>query len=293
MVNEAVIIDDEFIEEDILEEEDLNEEVEDDIEPEVEVEGEAETEDEEEDVIEIDGEESLTSEEDEVSKAPLWVKDLRKSHREQQRENRKLKEELSKLQTPASEKKQPLMEKPTLDGSDYDTDVYEANLAKWYEAKREQDELERKQRDALKEQEQAWQNTLNGYTEKKAKLKVRDFDDAEIIVQDELDNTQQGLILQGADDPALVVYALGKNPKKMQELKAIKDPVKFSFAVAKLETTLKVSKRKVGTKPEQKITGNSRLSGSVDSNLERLRSEAARTGDYTKVTQYKRQKASK
>jgi hypothetical protein len=100
------------------------------------------------------------------------------------------------------------------------------------------------------------------------------------------------MILQGAENPALLVYALGKNPKRAKELASIKDPVKFAFAVARLETQLKVTKRKASSKPDPKITGTGRVSGAVDSTLERLRADAERTGDYSKVFQYKKQKRS-
>jgi hypothetical protein len=95
------------------------------------------------------------------------------------------------------------------------------------------------------------------------------------------------MILQGADNPALLVYALGKNPKRAKELASIKDPVKFAFAVARLETQLKVTKRKASSKPEPTISGTGRPSGSVDNTLERLRTEAEKTGDYSKVYAYK------
>ena len=94
-------------------------------------------------------------------------------------------------------------------------------------------------------------------------------------------------MLQGADNPALVIYALGKNPKKAKELAAITDPVKFAFAVAKLESQLKVTNRKAPPPPEKTMRGTGPGSGAVDSTLERLREEAARTGDMTKVIRYK------
>ena len=92
--------------------------------------------------------------------------------------------------------------------------------------------------------------------------------------------------MQGSENPALVVYALGKNPKKAKELAAISDPVKFAFAVAKLETQLKVTPRKTAPVPERQIRGSAQLSGAVDSTLERLRAEADKTGDRTKVAAY-------
>ncbi|MCY1427445.1 hypothetical protein D9M71_432910 [compost metagenome] len=99
--------------------------------------------------------------------------------------------------------------------------------------------------------------------------------------------------MQGADNSALVVYALGKNAAKAKELAAIKDPVKFAFAIAKLETQLKVQAKKSAPAPERTVSGSAPKSGAVDSSLERLREEAAKTGDYSKVTQYRKQQKEK
>lgn len=184
-----------------------------------------------------------------------------------------------------------LGKKPTLEAVDYDTDRYEKELAAWYERKRSYDEAEAARRAEHEGVEREWKQKLEGYQSAKAGLKVRDYEDAEEVVQDNLSVTQQGMILQGAENPALLVYALGKNPQRAKELASIKDPVKFAFAVAKLETQLKVTSRKATSKPEPKISGTGRPSGAVDSTLDRLRSEAERTGDYSKVFQYKKQKA--
>lgn len=239
-------------------------------------------------VVSIDGE-SPTHDEDDDKKAPEWVRDLRKSHRETQRENRELKARLDAL-SGAAEKPAELGKKPTLEDCDYDSDVYDQRLGEWYEKKRERDEADAKVKEDQRKQEQEWQNNLDEYAKKKAALKVKDFDDAEAFVQDNFSQMQQGMIIQGAENPALVYYALGKNPKKAKELSEIKDPVKFAFTVAKLETQMKVTTRKATTKPERTVSGNARPSGSVDSTLERLRADAERTGDYTKVRQYKQQK---
>jgi hypothetical protein len=139
-------------------------------------------------------------------------------------------------------------------------------------------------------QQKAWQSKLDGYGKAKAELRVKDYEDAEAVAQELFSITQQGVVLQGADNPALVIYALGKNPKKAKELSDIKDPVKFAFAVAKLEKELKVTNRKQAPAPERVVTGTGRSSGAVDSQLERLREEAARTGNMSKVVAYKRQK---
>lgn len=248
-------------------------------------EGEGEGDDDE--VVISIGEETPPQEEEQ--RAPEWVRELRKANREKERKIRELE---AKLNATATETKPvALGKKPTLEDCDYDSDEYENKLAAWYEQKREHDAAEAEsaaQRDA---ETQAWQEKLDSYAKKRAALKVRDFDEAEAFVLDTFDVTQQGVVLQGSDNPELVVYALGKNAARAKELASIKDPVKFAFAVAKLETQLKVTNRRTAPSPERTITnGSGRLSGSVDSTLDRLREEALKTGDLSKVMAYKRGK---
>ena len=226
---------------------------------------------------------------EEQTHAPEWVRELRKTNRELQRQNRELQ---GKLQSTAQTETKPVVlgKKPSLEEHDYDADKFEAALADWFERKRQADEANAKQEAEVMNQQKAWQAKLDGYGKAKAELRVKDFEDAEAVAQELFNITQQGVVLQGADNPALVIYALGKNPKKAKELSDIKDPVKFAFAVAKLEKELKVTNRKAAPPPERIVSGTGRVSGAVDSTLERLREEAARTGNMTKVVQYKAQK---
>lgn len=226
---------------------------------------------------------------DEHAQAPEWVRELRKKNREDQRRIRELEEQL-KAKDQAETKPAVLGKKPALEDYDYDTERFEQELTAWYDRKRQHDEATTKARDAEEAAQAAWKKKLESYGSAKAELKVKDFDDAEAALQDHLNVTQQGIVIQGAENPALLVYALGKNPKKAKELGSITDPVKFAFAVAKLETQLKVTNRKAPPPPEKTVQGTGGTSGSVDSTLERLRTEAEKTGDYTKVTAYKRQK---
>ena len=226
---------------------------------------------------------------EEQTHAPEWVRELRKTNRELQRQNRELQ---GKLQSTAQTETKPVVlgKKPSLEEHDYDADKFEAALADWFERKRQADEANAKQEAEVMNQQKAWQAKLDGYGKAKAELRVKDFEDAEAVAQELFNITQQGVVLQGADNPALVIYALGKNPKKAKELSDIKDPVKFAFAVAKLEKELKVTNRRAAPPPERIVSGTGRVSGAVDSTLERLREEAARTGNMTKVIQYKSQK---
>lgn len=243
-----------------------------------------------EDVVVTIGEGSPPPE-DETAQAPEWVRELRKNHRDLVKRNRELEEQLKASSAPA-QKATVLGPKPTLKDPDidYDEEKFSAALDAWHERKRKVDEDEARTKSEAKAAQDAWTAKVTAYGEAKAKLKVQDFDDAEATVQSTLSPTQQGVILQGADRPELVVYALGKNPQKLKELSAITDPVKYAFAVAKLETQLKVTNRKAAPPPEKVIQGTGSKAGAVDSTLERLRAEAEKTGDYTKVTAYKRQK---
>jgi hypothetical protein len=236
-------------------------------------------------VITIKGESPPPEEEE--KQAPEWVKNLRKSYRELQREKRELEEKL-KMVSPAPETN-PVDpgKKPTLEACDYDSDKFENELAGWFERKRQADEALAKQRSKQQAEQESWQKKLEGYNQSKTGLKVADFQDAEEAVLESLSVTQQGIILQGAQNPAVMVYALGKNPKKAKELAEITDPVQFAFAVAKLETQLNVTRKQLPP-PEKRIVSNSG-SGSSSVQLERLRDEAARTGDYTKVMAFKKQ----
>lgn len=255
-------------------------------EPEAAPEAEAEAEAEPDEVVVTIGDE--TPAEPESERAPEWVRELRKSHRELQRKVREYEE---KAAQPTAQAAIPTLgAKPKLEDHDYDTDKYEAALETWY---RQKDSVEaaRKQAEAQVEaQRRAWQDKLDGYAKAKAELRVKDYEDAEATVQESLNTVQQGVLLQGADNPALVVYALGKNPKKAKELASINDPVKFAFAVAKLEAQLKVNPAKRPPAPERAVTGGSApISGTSDSTLDRLRAEAERTGDMTKVIRYRQQ----
>lgn len=115
-----------------------------------------------------------------------------------------------------------------------------------------------------------------------------DFDEAEEFARDVLNQTQQGILIHAAEKPELLIYHLGTNPQKAKELAAITDPIQFAFAAAKIDAQIKMTARKPSTSPERKPSGSASLSGTVNSKLESLRAEAERTGDYTKVNEYKR-----
>jgi hypothetical protein len=233
-------------------------------------------------IVKIDGE-TPPQEEDE-KRAPEWVRNVRKTNREQQKRIRELEEKLKAL-APVEETPK-LGQKPTLEACDYDADKFETELERWHLRKQQVEAAAQKAKAEEAKQQEAWNAKLENFQKAKSSLKVKDFEEAEETIQEILNQTQLAIIVEGAKNPAELVYALGKNPKKAKELSEINNPVKFAFEIAKLETRVSVERKKSAPPPEKTVKGAAPLSGSFDSTLERLRAEADKTGDRSKVAKY-------
>ena len=238
------------------------------------------------------GDEKLEVEED-TSPAPTWVRDLRKNFREAQRKNRELEAKLTQL-TGGTSVPTALPPKPKFEDYGFESDQFEPALAAWLEKKTAYENYQARHRQEVEARENEWKTRLAEYNRSKASLKVRDYDDAEAAVLEKFSVEQQSIMVQGSDNPALVVYALGKNNKRAAELAKIADPIQFAVAIGKLENQLKVTPRKTPpAPPPTPVSGTAPVSGTVDRTLEKLREEAARTGDFTKVLQHKRAKSAR
>ena len=246
---------------------------------------EAEVEEESEELVYTFGEDSPPQEEEVNDEVP---KKLRAEIRERNKRVKELEAQLAA--TKPKEETPTLGAKPTLEGCDYDGEAYEKQLDEWYLQKKEVEAKENEIKAQKQNEAKAWESKVQGYTEQRDKMKAPDYDDAESVVMDLFNETQQGMIIQGANNSAALVYALGKNPTKAKELASIKDPVKFAWEASKLEGTMKATTRKPRSKPERTVKGSATLSGSTDGTLEKLREEAAKTGDHSKVIAYKKQK---
>ena len=252
-------------------------------------EGETDTapDDTDEELIVTIGEETPPQEETDEKRAPEWVRNLRTKAREQERELR----ELRKLRDGVEQQKQTqLGPKPTLESCDYDADLFERRLDAWKERKAVTDRQAAEARETEAKRQQYFNSKFEAYSTRKAEVigKIKDFADVEETVLHALDDTQRGVVLAHAKDPALLLYAIGKDEKRLQELAKLSDPVEFIFAVARMETQMKTQSRKPASGPETRITGSAPSSGS-ETQLNKLREAAEKTGDYTKVIAYKKQ----
>jgi len=279
-IDEDLVIEEE---EEIVEDSDVSEEVE----PEND-----QDEDEDEDRVVTIGdsvsEDDEPEETEDKPETPGWVKKVRKVNRKLEGENKRLKRELEERSAEVV-KPVELGEKPTLKSSGYDEDAYDAAVIAYHERKKKVEEQASRRTAEVEAQNKAYKTRQEKYVNLKQEHNFKDFLDAETLVSDTFSQVQQGIIVQGADDSALLVYALGKNPKKLEELSKITDPVEFAFKIAKLESQLKVTDRRA-PKPEKRVSSGKSggISGSADKTLERLRDEAAKTNDYTKIAAYKK-----
>lgn len=249
-----------------------------------------ETSEDEEFVITIGDEEPEPSDEDDFSgkPAPTWVKDLRKKEREARKRIKELEAQVQ--QAKPADKPIEVGPKPKLADFDYDEDQFESAVEQWHERKRQVEQQQAAKQAEEEKAKQAWQAKMQSYEERRQNVasKVRDFEEVEEAAKDKLTATQQGILIHAAENPELILYHLGKNPKKAQELSEITDPIQFAFAAAKLDSQMKIQTRKPSTQPERKPSGSAGLSGVVDQKLAQLEAKAAKTGDRTELIKYKK-----
>ena len=249
-------------------------------------ENEAAPDDTDEELIVTIGEETPPQQDDE-SRAPEWVRKVRKDNREKDRRIRELEALVGKSE---QQKQTQLGPKPTLESCDYDADLFERRLDSWKERKAVTDRQAAEARETEAKRQEYFNSKFEAYSTRKAEVigKIKDFADVEETVLHTLDDTQRGVVLAHAKDPALLLYAIGKDEKRLQELAKLSDPVEFIFAVARMETQMKTQSRKPASAPETRITGSAPSPGS-ETQLNKLREAAEKTGDYTKVIAYKKQ----
>ena len=249
-----------------------------------------ETSEDEEFVITVGDEEPEPSDDDDFSgkPAPTWVKDLRKKEREARKRIKELEAQVQ--QAKPADKPIEVGPKPKLADFDYDEDQFENAVEQWHERKRQVEQQQAAKQAEEEKAKQAWQAKMQSYEERRQNVasKVRDFEEVEEAAKDKLTATQQGILIHAAENPELILYHLGKNPKKAQELSEITDPIQFAFAAAKLDSQMKIQTRKPSTQPERKPSGSAGLSGVVDQKLAQLEAKAAKTGDRTELIKYKK-----
>lgn len=232
--------------------------------------------------------EAQESEDDGDEDASSVIRNMRKREREKDRKLRQAERELEQLrkaqqpQTAAPE----LPPKPTLESCDWDEWEFEKKLIDWQKAAVEVEKAKAKQQEQQQALIREAEAKRTAYQENAKKLK-KDFAEAEEEVVSIFDQTRQSILLEASDNPALLVYALGKNPAQLERLSKITSLAKFAAELGKLEKDLKVSKPTKPAPADTNLRSNAPTSGS-SKKLAQLEAEAERTGDRTKLIAYKR-----
>lgn len=214
--------------------------------------------------------------------AIAWAKS-RQERREQKARIRELEERLAATTKPQRGTADP-GPMPTLETVEWQADLLPQAILDWKEKK----DAHARAVQAAKAKEEAeqreWQATVASYDTKKKALPADRVADAESFILETLNPVQQSIAMAACDNPALVFVGLAAHPDKAAALAKLTDPVKFTAALVKLESSMTV-KKKPATQPEKKPTGGGELSSSAT--LDRLLKKAQETGNFTEYFAYK------
>ena len=209
--------------------------------------------------------------------APEWVKKVRE-------ENRELKRQLKQREAQQMPQ-QVLREEPTLDDHDYDDEAFKQDYAQWLQEKQQIDAQVQAERQKYQQYYERYKADVDAI-----KAKAPDYDEGELSVVDVLSEQKQGLLQMLVDNPAKVVYALGKNsPAQLDRLSKL-DDIQFAKQIVLMEMQMSSkTKSRNQNKPKPKTHELEGAAGGADTRLAKLEAEADRTGDRSKVAAYKKQ----
>lgn len=225
-------------------------------------------------VIGFDDDEAAPASEDESS----VIRDLRARNREMAA---KLRAQEAGSKPEAIE----VGEKPTLESCEYDEERFENELTAWHGRKADAAKQKTQQQEAAEKRKAEWDKLEQTYTASKAALGVDDFEDAEAEAAAILPPEVMALIRMTEGQSAGLLYAIARSPAKLEELSKL-DPARAAIRIGELKGQLKMTTRKAPA-PDRPVKGNA-APADADKHLARLEKEAERTGDRTKLIQYRR-----
>lgn len=224
------------------------------------------------------------------------IREMREALKEAKRKNRELEQKLTTTAPPEPE----LGEKPKLADFDYDDERYDEALLAWNERKRQVDAQKAEREELARQEEQEYQERLAAYHAEKAKLGVKDFDEIEEAARGVLPKAVQSVIVDVSKHAPVTILALVRNPQLVDTLLGsakgrgdkltTRDLIQITARLKDMEAKMRVTSR-TKPAPEKRIasTGGASVPKTSEKQLAKLREEAQRTGDFSKVTAYRRQ----
>lgn len=170
-------------------------------------------------------------------------------------------------------------QRPTLEQFDYDEAKYRAALADFEDKRLDERFSAMEQRLTAAAQPPAREDitALESHYDRAEKLGVRDYEVAEDAVIEAIGQGTFKEVVSSLNESEKVVYFLGKNPSKLNELSDLlrTNPVKGTLALGRLEAQLRVRpKQKQAPAPDADVAGDSSPSSSSawQKKLDKLRS---------------------
>lgn len=185
---------------------------------------------------------------------------------------------------------------PTEESCGYDANRLKVEYLEWVKKSAAFDEAKKKEAADAERDRQEWipiQTTARGSRDAIAK-QTEDFESAEVAFCSVMSPLRQGIIMDLFPERyGELVYVLGRNPDRLKALVEQKNEARFIRELIKLEAKVKpkdkAQKTPTPDKPVQRGSGggSAPTKPGVDPHLERLRKEAERTNDFTKIREYK------
>lgn len=221
---------------------------------------------------------------DPAQDTPL-VKKLREQLREAQKKAHR-----ASPSADASDPEPVIPAEPNADSLGWDIDKLEAANKEYLKACREHAAWEVREAERKAAHERIQNEQAKRIEQQRNGLGVSDYEARAALVKERLTEQQLAVLIEGADNPARIIYALGRSETRLDELAGMASLAKFAARLGQMEKEIRVTKRSPPA-PESRVSGGnaSVAIGGTDKELERLEREADRTGDRTKIIQYKRQ----
>jgi hypothetical protein len=148
--------------------------------------------------------------------------------------------------TPAANDTDPeptIRAKPRIEEFDYDQDKFDAAL----DARDAEVTAHAEWKSRAKEREtagsRAAEEQARQLEQQRKTLGVGDYEERSATVKDRLTDAQLGILINGAQNPARLIYALGRSPAKLDQLAGEDNLARFAVMLGSLEKDIKVIKR--------------------------------------------------
>jgi hypothetical protein len=221
-----------------------------------------------EDILEIEGEEPVDTEN-------ATIRRMREHLDRLEKENRSLKVNAPKVE---------LGPEPDLEDFGYDGVKFAAAVIEYDKKKQELAEQEAQADEPQHRIVQQFQTRQADYAREKAQIRIPDFDKLESRVEAVFSFEQQRTLIMAAKNKAAVVAALGRYPNRLEALAKLENPIDLAIAISELERNIKVKPRTKGVEPEDKMRGTAPLGQTTrEKEIAKLENKMMAGGDVTEI----------